>query len=215
EPASDIESTTPTQACPVAPISLVTARAKPSPISMLSNDILWLMFMQNTEDYSTPATDQPYSPRGVSNLVTAVWTSQVCKRWRTVILRASSLWGRLVDLSTLRSDSWRREVLLRSKQSRLWVTGSIQIDATQPFFVWLLHHHWARIQVFDVQDRLRTFDTRVLGWWAVFNRPAPVLEVFKLDVYRNPNYAWARSSFLVCVPSRSQASGGVITFSGF
>ncbi|KJA19386.1 hypothetical protein HYPSUDRAFT_893779 [Hypholoma sublateritium FD-334 SS-4] len=57
-------------------------------------------------------------------LLTTRITSQVCPRWRALVLGMPSLWGKLIDIDKIcdhRSDKWRNEIIRRSGAAPLWI----------------------------------------------------------------------------------------------
>lgn len=83
------------------------------PISTISEDILWVIFMINAED------SVAHLP-----LDTTRNCSQVCRTWRHSLVGTSFIWGKLMDWCSLNqetSDEWRNEVLRRSGTSLLWI----------------------------------------------------------------------------------------------
>ncbi len=83
-------------------------------------------------------------------------TSQVCAQWRRLLLNASFLWAKLIDiddLSRCRTHNWRDEVLQRSGAALLWimaenptVTGRGVHSDIVPFFFNLVRSNCHRIQ---------------------------------------------------------------------
>ncbi|KDR83190.1 hypothetical protein GALMADRAFT_206817 [Galerina marginata CBS 339.88] len=69
-----------------------------SPFSRLPNGLLWNIFQLNSDMEDDPLDCDPQL-RAVS--VTR-FNSQVCRTWRSLILCASSLWGRLIDLNSFK-----------------------------------------------------------------------------------------------------------------
>jgi len=123
------------------------------PIAKLHRDLLWEIFALNA--------DIEEGPKGVVNvsdtddlcrfspLTNTRYTSQVCASWRELIIGSPSLWGNMIDLQALDqgSDTWRNEVLLRTGNSRLSISGDIHrgTQGAQEFLVLLLKDHWVRI----------------------------------------------------------------------
>ncbi|PPQ80596.1 hypothetical protein CVT25_001558 [Psilocybe cyanescens] len=151
-----------------------------SPIYHLNLDILWRVFSMNAGLYWTTRTNfMDKSQRALSVLHRS---SQVCRRWRQIILGSPALWGMVFELDLLAQDDnrWRKLMMDRAKNSRLCINGTIRggHPGSRAFFVNLLHNHWPRIRRFDVfvEDHY-LFEPET---WDVFQRPALQLEIFKL-----------------------------------
>ncbi|KDR84477.1 hypothetical protein GALMADRAFT_237353 [Galerina marginata CBS 339.88] len=163
-------------------------------IHTLPDELLWLISSINGNMFSNndALTDTRY-------------TSQVCHRWRQILLERPSVWGRLIDLDVLCKatvkEEWGNEVLRRSQGALLWIRGSVvrgSQDQAWIFFELLLNNHWTRIQkvVVDVPP----IDDRFLDW-QTFLQPAPNLETFQVQFcYYDPwsmqgsNSVWRASS---------------------
>ncbi|KAH9474287.1 hypothetical protein JR316_0013450 [Psilocybe cubensis] len=161
--------------------SLTLRNPTASPVSKLTEDILWLIFMINTVSYSP--SDEELSDPNCLPLNIARLSSQVCHQWRHVLLKTSSVWARLLDWRSLNqeTDDWRNEVLGRTGTSLLWIGGHDETDSDEPkdstllFFHRLVVDHWERI------ERLMQFPTqyeRIDGLRYVVQRPAPNLKMF-------------------------------------
>ncbi|PPQ90963.1 hypothetical protein CVT25_015689 [Psilocybe cyanescens] len=153
------------------------------PVSKLTEDILWLVFMINTvnsepiDNNQDESSDLDHLPLNTTRI-----SSQVCRAWRHVLLKTSSIWARLLDWRSLNqeTDHWRNEVLRRTGTTLLWIGGCDDDheepkDSTLLFFHRLVVDHWERI------ERLSPFPTqyeRIEGLQDVVQRQAPNLEVF-------------------------------------
>ena len=147
-----------------------------SPVSRLHDDILWTIFMENTESYHD------------ERLETARHTSQVCQRWRRIILRSSSLWGRLIDLDECKTHDWMREVMSRAGDAFLWITcfsQSSRGEAIPEFILSFISEKWTNIQRLKICDPILTSSTPYCEemdpkqyWTALLRRPAPNLQGF-------------------------------------
>ena len=100
-------------------------------ISKLPNELLFKVFLANSEKYLTLEKDLvrelDNSPRAAFKSITdnsqhARAASQVCRRWREVTLAASALWGRVLDTHTM-PPLWFEEVLHRSGSAPLIVVS--------------------------------------------------------------------------------------------
>ena len=145
----------------------------PPPIHTLNRDVLWHIFEINANMFAHAGA-----------LETTRRTSQVCRAWRVMLLSASRLWARLVDLDTLPAQkySWRRKLIRRGKTAPLWIKGSNlsgrpDTSELSRFFLDLIEENWHRIQVLVVQMPF-SFPTKR---WATLFTPAPQIEPFKLD----------------------------------
>lgn len=162
-----------------------------SPIRKVAEEILWLIFMINTEQSTTAPLPLDTTRR----------SSQVCRRWRSVLLGTSSIWGRLMDWRSLNqeADEWRNEVLRRSGTSLLWIKHPDVPSGKRPrgcgwklsrlpkpaneytllFFQTLIMENWERIENFSsflVQGKLD------MDIQAVVQRKAPNLQTFTLPL---------------------------------
>ncbi len=82
-------------------------------IHNLTDDILIYVFTLNADMFA-----QKYA------LYTTHITSHVCRQWRDLLLGASYLWARLIDLDLLCNDwhhVWRNEIIRRSEGAPLWI----------------------------------------------------------------------------------------------
>jgi len=146
-------------------------------ISRLYEDILWRIFMENT---LCPPDSRP--------LMVARHSSQVCRRWRAIILRSSTIWGRLISLKELWNveDEWRDEVVARTGCALLWVhnhnTEISRSESLTSFLFNLLRQHWERIQILKVTGgRLDEYQKEF--WTTLFEHPAPKLKIFYFTYY--------------------------------
>ncbi|KAF4611231.1 hypothetical protein D9613_006609 [Agrocybe pediades] len=147
-----------------------------SPISMLNEDVLWRIFMLNTEFHGSDPW--PNSP-----LTTARHCSQACRRWRSMFLSSRLIWGRLIDLCALRQrkDDWRKEVEARSEGALLWVYGYISSLGLLPDFLFpFLHKNWGRVQILYLWGEI--YDQYDDKLWAFLNKPAPQLRKFEAKI---------------------------------
>ncbi|KAF9560884.1 hypothetical protein CPC08DRAFT_817989 [Agrocybe pediades] len=149
------------------------------PISRLHEEILWIIWLENTEAHHD------------HRLSTARYSSQVCRKWRNLMLTSSSIWGRLLDLNIW--NPWMEEVMSRSGKAPLWiVTGAIckwPWDYLSDFLLNFISDSWARIERLHIYDDLRPYphgptteysrNAREQCWLDLFSRPAPLLEEFK------------------------------------
>ncbi|KAF9559305.1 hypothetical protein CPC08DRAFT_527182 [Agrocybe pediades] len=158
-------------------------------IHKIHDDLLWHIFLLNAnlnDIYTLKAVYQPgqesirhrYSPLTITRR-----TSQVCTRWRHLILRSSSIWGRLIHLDCLDqvTDQWRMEVLMRSRDAPLEIKGDTIGYMMEDFFFFLLATEWERIRWLDV--RMNNDFEFEDDAWGPLTRPAPALEYFNLQFY--------------------------------
>ena len=114
------------------------------PIAKLDRDVLWQIFALNAVIEELPEGVYTYNDLlRRSPLTTARHTSQVCASWGQLIIGSPSLWGSILDLEFLnqKSDTWRKEVLLRTGNSELSISGDIfhhDDDGIAEFFELLL-----------------------------------------------------------------------------
>ena len=148
-------------------------------ISMCPDDILLKNFSINLDiSLFRMGSAQAFTP-----LTQTRFTSQVCSRWRLLVLGSSSLWGKLLDLNDLdqKSNHWRDEVLLRTGQADLRV--KVILDSRPgriaSFFFRILDEEWPRIQDLDasILSQDGNFDD---DRWLAIHRPTETLRSFYL-----------------------------------
>lgn len=110
--------------------------------------------------------------------------SQVSQAWRTLAL-SPVLWAKALDFKELRpkKDVWRSEVLRRTGNSTLRVSGSWIPSVIQEFFLHeFLVPNMHRIKTLHAHIGLMTNKiARDPAWSIIFDQPAPVLATFSLD----------------------------------
>ncbi|KDR76944.1 hypothetical protein GALMADRAFT_420443 [Galerina marginata CBS 339.88] len=149
------------------------------PISALHHDMLYEIFLWNADMF-----DDEYLPDAIRQ------SSQVCRAWRSCLLNSPDIWGRLIDLAVLdqKTDFWRDEILRRSGNSMLEISGSVshaKFQVYKPvdlFFFSILDSHWARIRHFRIRIRKEVPTEKDL--WSPLLRPAPNLQTFTLNLNR-------------------------------
>ncbi|KDR72426.1 hypothetical protein GALMADRAFT_143253 [Galerina marginata CBS 339.88] len=152
---------------------------KPSPIFKLHNDILWWIFWLNAD-----MEDEAEEKDGIAAIDTLRHSSQVCPRWREIIMSFSSLWGQVINLSRLEAHEWREEVLRRTGKSLLSVLWGYSDMAclSEDVAAEILKRYWDRIRWLEL-------DFTSIGWmeefkiaqfWDIFQRPSEVLETFRI-----------------------------------
>ncbi|KAF4617377.1 hypothetical protein D9613_006216 [Agrocybe pediades] len=163
-----------------------------SPITRLHDELLWMIMLENTELYNE------------GRLTTARYASQVCRKWRQLMLDSPSIWGRLIDTLELQvtSSSWVQEVLIRFRNAALWIIGPMHAFEPSPMkpgisksayrrlmkpdiFLTLVSAEWARIEILDVSDFWDSGENLTVDgheqaqyWRRLFNQPAPLLKEF-------------------------------------
>ncbi|KAF9558659.1 hypothetical protein CPC08DRAFT_709492 [Agrocybe pediades] len=148
-----------------------------TPISVLHNDLLWRIFLENIEfPNETIWRSEPHS----GGLVTARHCSQVCQEWRDIYLGSPSIWAKLIDLNNLcqKGDNWRKEVISRSGQALLWVYGCPD-DGIMSFLLPFLRGNWPRMQKISLNA---LFCGRSWGRWFFLAEPAPKLHTVLLEI---------------------------------
>ncbi|KAF9552319.1 hypothetical protein CPC08DRAFT_714715 [Agrocybe pediades] len=57
----------------------------------------------------------------------ARYSSQVCRSWRSLLLRSPIVWARLLDLNSLRKskEKWTEEVVSRIGNAPIWIEGPV------------------------------------------------------------------------------------------
>ncbi|KDR65850.1 hypothetical protein GALMADRAFT_148340 [Galerina marginata CBS 339.88] len=149
-----------------------------SPISTLHFDLLWVIFMMNTElEGQYNGFETRYGPETIHPLITARWTSQVCSKWRSIAVESQTLWSSILELGLLaqRANNWRNEVIRRTGRAGLSLTGWVDWNnsISVSFFNFLVLEHWDRIQKLDVE--FRNCETLPDYLESALSRPAPNL----------------------------------------
>ncbi|KDR68522.1 hypothetical protein GALMADRAFT_256750 [Galerina marginata CBS 339.88] len=193
-----------------------------SPISKLHAELLLSIFHMNTlTDVVNAESDAAWfsdvSPKMQDRPLTIVRrSSQVCRKWRGVILESSSLWGKVVDMSLLcglARGHWLNEVIRRSGQQFLHVTtDNAGVSSRLPALIVLLDDHWERIRSLNV--------TMVVGYSAgmlvreevsrILRRPTEVLQSFRVEIKID---GLQIANFLVDVPLFANSAPCLTAFS--
>ncbi|KAF9558641.1 hypothetical protein CPC08DRAFT_551879 [Agrocybe pediades] len=151
-----------------------------TPVSILHEDLLWRIFMENAEFpefFIRPPTTNTIKP-----LITARHCSQVCRRWRHIFLSSPSIWAKMIDLGSLeqKEDDWRQEVMSRAGQALLWVYGRITRPML-PFFLLILRNHWHRVQAIEIHEVF--IATMHRQWiWDCLKESAPNLQKLYINL---------------------------------
>ncbi|KAF8894231.1 hypothetical protein CPB84DRAFT_1305892 [Gymnopilus junonius] len=155
------------------------------PIAKLAQNVLWHIFSMNThhnlEECVSPLYDLSPFYRPSSLTITRL-TSQVCKRWRELLLSSTSIWASSFDLDCLdqRTDEWREEVLKRTGKASLSILGALQYGRpSTEFFLSILNKHWARVRNLCLVVHMGVFDDIR---WSYLKNPAPNLEIFHVNL---------------------------------
>ncbi|KAF4617236.1 hypothetical protein D9613_006201 [Agrocybe pediades] len=155
------------------------------PIARLHDEILWLIMLENTKVHHA------------NRLTTARYTSQVCRRWRQLMLDSPSIWGRLIDLNRFPTKTfyWMQVVMSRSGDAPLWITGSRNTTLRIPrlfnppdfpdFVFTFIRDNWGRIEKLNVCRHHPRHDNEgrygKQFWVDLFSKPAPLLEEFHFE----------------------------------
>lgn len=152
----------------------------PAPIQRLSHDLLLAIFEYNADMFVDPAA-----------LDISLKTSQVCLSWRTAMLEASWIWGRLIDLDSIcemnTPTPWFDELVARTGSAMLWIkmtegiTRKTDADKVDRFLFDLLAKSWSRVQQLCVAVNASTLDPYSSPRWNWLYLPAPYLEVLKVE----------------------------------
>ncbi|KAF4609450.1 hypothetical protein D9613_012943 [Agrocybe pediades] len=146
---------------------------------LLNDDILLLVFSTifNTRDIHVEHRQ-----------ATIRCASQVCQRWRNLILPASYIWGRLLWVNTKQNVKWMAEVLERAKNSTLvWMTlePCLYSVYSEPFFgcfvLRVLNDTWERLEELDINFSYNSRCNVKKAIWQYLKTPAPKLRVFSLS----------------------------------
>ncbi|KAF9536452.1 hypothetical protein CPC08DRAFT_717826 [Agrocybe pediades] len=132
----------------------------------LPNELIYNIFLKNTERHSCY--------HHLDN------RSQVCQLWRSMLLASPVIWGRLleIDYFQVATDAWRKEILFRSGDALLWVTGRI-IPSSLPFLQSILEEKWNKVQLVD----LDVFVQVPKETWSFMSKESPSLEWFSVRYY--------------------------------
>ncbi|KAF9521473.1 hypothetical protein CPB83DRAFT_841242 [Crepidotus variabilis] len=89
----------------------------------IPDDVLWHVLCQNTPSnrhFYSAQHDDLYAASGC--METARFTSQVCRRWRRIMLSSTTIWSKIIDLSCLdgytQPDQWLSEVIGKRTQGQ-------------------------------------------------------------------------------------------------
>ncbi|PPQ80434.1 hypothetical protein CVT26_004036 [Gymnopilus dilepis] len=157
-----------------------------SPISELHEDILWLIFLLNS-DMGNSLEDVNFwaeTETEISALDTTLISSRVCRRWRSLLLDWPVIWGRSLHLWRLcqLGKDGSKEVIRRTGAAPLCLVG--YVDPSSEFnsqtFTPLVQANWWRIQIFCVCT-IHDSDIPSPDWFQVFVQSAPLLEIFALQ----------------------------------
>ncbi|KDR81180.1 hypothetical protein GALMADRAFT_136220 [Galerina marginata CBS 339.88] len=175
--------------------SLNIQACRSTPISTLPTDILWRIFLMNADMNDDEPIPTDWDKSKAIRAFNHTWkSSQVCREWRDLVMNASSLWGRVIDLDILWSvhSDWRKEVFARTGDAPLSIRGGINPRNTRSlyvdpdaltFFDLIIDKQWTRIRVLDIwvhQNLTAIFAPRIL---TAVRKPAPMLEIFKVLGY--------------------------------
>ncbi|KAF4612743.1 hypothetical protein D9613_011876 [Agrocybe pediades] len=154
--------------------SLLKDEESPCTVQSLPPEVLLQIFLKNTE----------LGDSSHHRLNTARYTSQVCRLWRVNLLGNGSVWGRLLELDYYRrsGDEWKNEVLSRSRDALLWITGSLS-RLTAPWLYSVLDKKWQNVQILDIQVLTTNVTWRLYyqgKLWPLLCRDAPSLETIYL-----------------------------------
>lgn len=163
-----------------------------TPIRSINWDILWyilgIIVEENEDKWDSEAFEEKTG--ALDSIRNA---SQVCRAWRSNIISASGIWGKLLNLNALnqKNGHWRNTVLDRSEKSCLWIRACIGKTTanqncenwTEQFLFLLLEKHFSRIERLAVYS-----ETLELAHWDAAKQPAPLLRRFNVKVGANRYY---------------------------
>ncbi|KDR69387.1 hypothetical protein GALMADRAFT_160420 [Galerina marginata CBS 339.88] len=162
------------------------------PIFRLDSDILWRIFALNADlEGFTTSTGRDNNSHKLHPLNVTRYSSQVCYRWRKLIIGFSSIWAGLIDLDLLNAqahENWMNEVMRRTGQSLLSVIGYKELGphpGAKKLFISLLTDHWWRVRKFKVAVLPSKFDSSL--WDSLWTTPSPHLEEFSLEEFSRFN----------------------------
>ncbi|KAF4613170.1 hypothetical protein D9613_010899 [Agrocybe pediades] len=159
-----------------------------TPISVLHEELLWRIFMENA-DFPDDYMRWRINHLQVRPLIVARRCSQVCRRWRYILLSSSSIWRRMIDMDALiyRPETyWKEEVLSRAGQAPLWVYGTMK-RCHAPDFLFFIQSNWHRLQALTIFEPfsepwvLLPQQRQML--WECLKAPAPNLQRIHIQLY--------------------------------
>ncbi|CAA7267204.1 unnamed protein product [Cyclocybe aegerita] len=144
-----------------------------SPIAILPQDILWLIFSFITKtirDERYPAswniekfqyylrnTNPRHTDRvhRLNPMVVLKRTSQVCRKWREILLNAPSLWAQVIDITVLSwaPPWWWEEVTRRTGDALVSIRGKAFVEPNDPLssiILSFLAQNWHRMREVEV-----------------------------------------------------------------
>ncbi|KAF4612655.1 hypothetical protein D9613_011849 [Agrocybe pediades] len=151
----------------------LSRREKRCAFNFLPPELLMEIFLKNTEPIDNWSDDR---------LTTARYTSQVCQKWRSLVLPSTCIWGRLLIMHDVEkaTDEWREELRSRLGDAMLCITGFIRETSSRSFLASLLNEKWRNVQIFDVRiSRPRAPD----AIWPTLHSEAVNLETFRVEAY--------------------------------
>ncbi len=149
----------------------MSVSSQSSPIDTLDYDTLLHVFMMNTNIFLSKGGDKA--------LPTTWATSQVCQRWREMMLNTSSLWAKVIYIDSSCwhiGAEWWKELMRRTGTALLWIRVNDFQGLTKSVFAGILHENWSRIKKLKMD--LEISDSSHFPSWETFSHPAPVLETF-------------------------------------
>jgi len=161
-------------------------------IMKLTDDVHWYIFNINAADSRTQQE---------SRLSTIRASSQVCRRWRRILLGSSSIWGKLVLIKLPRRQEWLTEILKRSGTSRLWIAcvppsqAQSSADEEEQHLSTLMNifeANWDRVERLFIDVSYPAY-SRI---WEFLKRPAPILRA--LTVCKTDSPLFQLDSLLFC-----------------
>ncbi|KAF8907953.1 hypothetical protein CPB84DRAFT_248237 [Gymnopilus junonius] len=184
-------------------LQIITTKLKAlelnSPISNLSDDLLWFIFCSNS--IMTQETEET-----LPVFRTLLRSSHVCERWRNLINSSSFLWSQVINLKFLLNAEWREQVMRRTGDALLCITavgqtkispgyqgmeGDVGSSGNQSIkFTPFLLQYWKRIRYLNISINLvsrsswspqveTTFEREIR---TLLEQPARYLETFILNV---------------------------------
>ncbi|PPQ74662.1 hypothetical protein CVT26_005532 [Gymnopilus dilepis] len=141
-------------------------------ISEIGSEVLWLIF-------SLIAAMDPETDDENSSIDTLRRASQVSTFWRSVLLGASSLWGRVLNLGrTFHAPEWHAEVMRRTREAPLDILAAHRDVAEGPFVPEFVRKNWSRIRSLNVKvdpDSLQIKE--FITWFGVAERTSNLIHL--------------------------------------
>ena len=159
----------------------------------LDADVLSIIFHLNTlPDDSFTVGDEDYDDTSDRSLITARFTSQVCRLWRYIMLSLPGIWADSLNFKYLeqKNDNWRKEVLKRTGTAPLSIIARDMknFHVGRVLFLSLLKNESGRIR--RIHTSTNASAERIShdsAWISLFLQDAPKLEIVSFRAHYGTN----------------------------